>query len=216
MYSFTRFPYFQRWCCGLLVVISLLSVAACESTRTPDKGYFAIDSLMDAQIRSLLKHNASVHKQTLLGEKEVPIDITPPDEQRWRDELDVFRDLNIINRHYGSNLYVVENHVQDEHSNLRIRSATLREGVDESAEGGLRVRYLKIFYEGSYQNIRRLEARYAESNSMYDNDRFLTMVFNDVYQAPLLTEYSIEGGQKIVLGDSVNYRVRAQVLYTQD
>jgi hypothetical protein len=189
---------------------------SCESALAPGDGYFPIDSLLDQQIGVLLKRNAALHKLTTLGSESTPVDITPADEQEWNDQLDVFRDLNMINRYTDSNAYLVQDNLPDERSNLTVRSVTLRNDLDESHQGEIRVKYLRIFYEGAHRNIRRLEARYAESNSMYTNDRYLTMIFEDVYSKSLLTEYTIEGGQKIVLGDTVSYKIEARIFYTND
>jgi hypothetical protein len=178
------------------------------------KGFFPIDSLLDQQIAVLLKSKAALRKVTTLGSNSSPVDITPANEQEWKDQLEIFRDLNIINRYGDLNAYLVQDNLQDERSNLTVRSATLRNDLDESLQDEIRIKYLKIFYEGSHRNIRRLESRYAEANSMYANDRYLTIIFEDVYGKSLLTEYTIEGGQKIVLGDTVNYKIEARILYT--
>lgn len=216
MCSYSNFSKLtQRLCYGLLFVVAVV-ITSCESARAPEAVFFPIDSLLEHQIAILIKSKATLHKITTLGNKAAPLDLTPANEQEWKDELDIFRDLSTINRYREANSYVIEDNLRDERSNLTVRSATIRNDLDKSTKQEIRIKYLKLFYERSRRNLRRLEARLAESNSMYGNERYLTMIFEDVYGKSLLTEYTIEGGQKIILGDTVNYKIEARIIYTNE
>jgi hypothetical protein len=70
---------------------------------------------------------------------------------------------------------------------------------------------LKIFYLDVPSKIRRIEALYQEENSLLKGSRFLVMEFEEINNNLVLTSFSIEGGQKMFLGDSVKFSVKGTV-----
>ena len=75
----------------------------------------------------------------------------------------------------------------------------------------LPIEYLKIYYQDSPNKIRRIEARYRESSMMYKTSQILVMEFMSVKDTMILTSYAIEGGQKMFMGDSVQYKINTSV-----
>jgi hypothetical protein len=74
-------------------------------------------------------------------------------------------------------------------------------------EEGLPVKYFKIYYQYNPSRLRKLEARFYELSSLYKSSRELTMDFQQFGDTVVLTSYSIVGGQKMMLDDSVQYRI---------
>jgi hypothetical protein len=162
-----------------------------------------MDSLMTQQINYLSASTATVRKITVLGEKSDTVIVTPKDSKGWIKELDIFRELDAINKPIYLGRYTVEEDLSDSKSNLKIRSFT--------GAGDLPISFLKIYYQGTPDRVRRIEAEYKQANSMYTGARFLSLEFEEIYNKPVLTSYSITGGQKMFLGDTVRYTVYASV-----
>ena len=76
----------------------------------------------------------------------------------------------------------------------------------------LPVVYLKIYYQGSIEKPRKIEALYDEANLLYESARLLSMHFAQVDNRTVLTHYSIKGGQKMIFGDSVAFYISAKIL----
>jgi hypothetical protein len=184
-------------------VFAVFMLSGCNGSQSAgDRGYYPIDSLLDFQVRYLSENKATVHKSSLMQGDKSDNDYVPADTVDWNKELEIFRTLNSINKPVNRDKYVSTDQ-KDTRSNLTVRSFTTREELP--------VKYLKIFYQETPKNIRRLEAQYEEENAMYHSTRFLTMEFEDASRNSVLIYYGISGAQKMILGDSVQYNIRAQV-----
>jgi hypothetical protein len=187
----------------LILLLGSFLVSGCYENVKTNAGYYPIDSLISVQIKYLTSSKASIEKVAFLDEKPARSSFTPKDSVAWEKELEPFSFLTVINKPINKGLYLVENGVRDAKSNLNIKSF--------AGKNGLPVEYLKVFYEGGISNLRRLEAKYHESNLMYKGTRFLVMEFQDIRNTPTLVHYSLVGGQKMFLGDTVKYSIEAQV-----
>jgi hypothetical protein len=188
--------------------IFLLSsfLASCSSERTREIGLYNIDSLVTTQAGYLLSHNAALTKTARLDDSEKVSEVIPKDSMEWENELAIFSELNAINKPINKGAYNVEVY-KDAETGLDIKSFSTKEELP--------VKSLKIFYNQSPDSIRRIEAKYNESNSLYSSGRFLTMEFSPLFGRPLLHSYSINGGQKMVLDDSVRYDVKVIVSFNK-
>jgi len=166
------------------------------------------DSLITAQVAYLGEHKARLHKATKLGQRESEAATVPAGATGWENELDIFRQLESINKPVNRAQYTVEKS-SDAKSNLEVRIFTGTAKPGEPVE--MPVKYLKVYYQNTPDNIRKIEAQYDEANTLYKGSRFLRMEFQQVYNKTVLTSYSITGGQKMFMGDSVNYDINAFV-----
>jgi hypothetical protein len=165
--------------------------------------YYPIDSLMEAQINYLAEHRALLTKKAEIDGKEDTSSFTPKDTTSWASELDIFTELNVINKPITMGSYTVERGINDTQSNLSILSFSTTEDLP--------IVYLKVYYLEKESNLRRIEALYHEENSLLKGSRLLIMEFQEINDAIVLTSYSIEGGQKIFLGDSVKFSIQGTV-----
>jgi hypothetical protein len=189
----------------LKTIFFCLFVASISCTTSTKKNvlYYPVDSLINAQVGFLTKSKALLAKKAEIDGTEETISITPSDSAAWAHELDIFSELNVINNPVNAGNYIVENGVKDSNSNLTIRSFTGKETLP--------VVYLKIFYLETPAKLKRVEALYREENSLLKGSRLLILEFQEINNKTILTSYSIEGSQKMFLGDSVKFSIKGTI-----
>lgn len=193
----------------IVCVLLLATLFSCQTGKNKNVALYNADSLITTQVAFLSEHKARLHKITKLGDKESEAATVPKSVKDWENELDIFRELASVNKPVNRRLYAVERS-SDVKSNLEVKSFI---GQPEPGKKKVEmpVKYLKVFYQNTPDNIRKIEAQYDESNALYTGSRFLKMEFQQVYNKTVLTSYSITGGQKIFMGDSVSYDISAFV-----
>lgn len=179
----------------------MIIVLSCESPRE-EAGFYAIDSLVNAQVNLLTDAKARLKKEVGLGEKMDTTTIIP-DSIAWVKELDIFRQLQIINKPLNQKSYRVEDGLHDPASNLSIKAFTTSDDLP--------VRFMRIYYQHSIDKPRRIDASYDVENRLYASARLISMEFRQVNNKTILNSYSISGGQKMVLGDSVNFFIKGRI-----
>jgi hypothetical protein len=193
--------YFFRWIVLLLIVL----MAACTRPNKTEATHFNIDSLLNKQVVDLWSLKASLTKEGNIGETKQDTLLTALDTTRWRKELDIFTEIGLINKPAYRVLYTMKDGLADASSNLTIRE------FETTHE--LPVRYLKLFYLDDLQKLRKVEALIRQENALLKTQRKLVMEFSDVYNKNVLTSYSIEGGQKMLAGDSVHFTLNGTVQF---
>lgn len=194
---------------SIVFVLFMATLFSCQTGKNKTVALYNADSLITTQVAYLSEHKARLHKVTKLDEKDSEAATVPNGVHGWENELDIFRQLESVNKPVNRGLYTVEKS-SDAKSNLEVKIFRGQpEPGQEKVE--LPVKYLKIFYQNTPDNIRKIEAQYDESNTLYTGSRFLKMEFQQVYNKTVLTSYSITGGQKMFMGDSVSYNISAFV-----
>lgn len=187
---------------GMLILAASLS--ACESERVPAT-FYPVDSLITAQIRHLAKVDAGLRKEAILKGSADTVVYTPGDTATWAKELDIFRQLDVINKPVNRDGYRVVDGLTDSGSNLIIKEFRRK-------RERLPVVYLRIYYQSATGRPRKIEALYEDVNSMFRSRRHLTMRFDQVGDQTVLTAYTVKGGQKMVLSDSTAYHISGRIL----
>lgn len=185
----------------LIVLFLIWTLFSCANNKKGSPLY-PVDSLLHAQATYLSEKNATLNKVVVLDGKQEEIALAPKDIQAWRNELDIFTALDVINKPINRSYYSIED-ISDSRSNLKVKSFTTKEDLP--------VRYIRIFYYQKPNRLRRLEAQFKESNSLYNSSRDLSMDFQQFGDTIVLTSYSITGGQKMLLDDSVQYRINGSL-----
>ena len=181
----------------IIVLILLGSLVSCADGKKT-KALYPVDSLLQAQANYLSARKAHLKKIVVLGGKEEEISLAPKDIIAWRNELEIFTALDVINKPINRSYYTIKD-LSDSRSNLKVKAFATTEDLP--------VRFIKIYYYQSPNKLRRLEAQFKESNSLYTSLRNLTMDFQQFGDTIVLTSYNIVGGQKMLLDDSVQYRI---------
>lgn len=180
-----------------------MAALSCESEKQP-AAFYPIDSLISDQVHHLAAIRAGLFKEALLSGEADTITITPADTMAWKKELEIFRKLDEINKPVNKLNYKVTDRRVDPGSNLMVKAF---ESLEE-----LPVVYLKVYYQGNIRKPRKLEALYDEGNLLFQSARLLSMHFEQIGNKTVLTSYSVEGGQKMALGDSVSFYIGGKVL----
>lgn len=181
----------------------IVSLSSCENKRRGTKYYYAIDSILNEQTKFLANSKAKLTKEAFIDSKKETKSYIPVSDTAWTYELDVFAELNDINKPANVGKYRIEQGVKDANSNLLMYTI-------ESTEK-LPVVFLKVYYLYNLSNIRRIEGLYQEESSLLKSSRQLSMEFQNINNKIVLTSYSITGGQKMLLGDSVQFSVNGMV-----
>jgi len=180
-----------------------ISLASCYKKENKESLYYPMDSLINAQVEYLEQSKAVLSKSAEIDGVEESNSFTPKDSTAWANELDIFSELNVINSLGNARSYVIENGVKDANSNLSIRSFV--------GKGTLPVVYLKVFYLETASRIRRIESLYKEENTLVKGSRLLILEFEEINKRVVLTSYSIEGSQKMFLGESVKFSIKGTI-----
>jgi len=187
----------------LFILLAVVVFSSCENNRSDTKYYYALDSLLSNQTKFLAESKASLTKDAFIDGKRERKSYTPASDTAWTHELDVFAALNDINKPANVGKYHIEAHVKDVNSNLLIYSIESNERLP--------VVFFKVYYLINLSNIRRIEGFYQEESSLLKSSRQLSMDFQNINNKIVLTSYSIVGGQKMLLGDSVQFSVNGMV-----
>jgi len=190
-------------CYSLLVFLVGSGLGSCERKHSRVKDLYAVDSLLHSQVGHLARHNASIAKVTSLKGKNNIVTLKPGDTIAWKKELEIFDVLNTINKPVNRQRYRVELH-SDSKSNLKVKSFLTNEELS--------VKYVKIYYQHSTTQIKKIEASYEESNALYHSAKVLILEFEQIRDTSVLTTYSVRGGQKMFLDDSIQYDIRGKLI----
>lgn len=182
----------------LLFIGSILFTGCDKASQKYDKAYLDFDSLLHAQSDLLLAGKYTVHKTAMLDGKKEDSSFQP-DSIRLANELDVFRQIDVINKPLYRTTYKIIDGEKDTQSNLLIRTY--------EATGPSPVPFVKIYYHQNITHIKKIESVYRDENTLYATQRMLQLAFDDTTGIPLLTSYSLQGIQKMTLSDSVHFSV---------
>lgn len=189
-----------------IVVVLLLSSCKNKELVATDY-YFNIDSLVSANAAYFEKVKPGLKKRAEINGKKDTTAIVPADSTAWADELHIFRQLGALNNPVNRDNYIIEDNLNDPQSNLTICQYT--------TSADLPLIMLKVYYQRRLPEIRKIEAVYNEKNALYSSSRFLTLKMEKIYNKTIITSYSVNGGQKMILGDSVDFQINATLVFPE-
>lgn len=181
----------------LFLALAWLMLSCGPRTSAPIQGAFDVDAFLNSQVTLLSQRGVTLQKRADVN--GIGSDSTlVPSATRWGQELDIFRQLNLIGSRLYSETYERDNTLDDPQSNLKIqryrsKTAPLRE--------------LRLYYQDDLRHLRRLEGEVVEDNPMYLARRALTLEVEEVGGQLILTSYRVVGYQKLALRDTASYLI---------
>jgi hypothetical protein len=183
------------------LIISIVLLTACNKQNEKyDKAYFDFDSLVNAQVDVLTKVHSTLAKSVSLDGK-VDQSSHTTDSTLLAQELDVFRQLDLINKPLYRNTYEVIDGEKDTQSNLRVKRY--------KAKTPAPIAFVTFYYHDDFTQIKKIESVYQETNSLYATKRQLQLEFDDSTGTMVLSKYRMTGSQKMILSDSVKFTIEA-------
>jgi hypothetical protein len=180
----------------------ILLLMACENPSESVNKLYAFDSLLQSQALHLAHAKAVLKKEVEMGGHRQQSIAQPKDSIAWSNELGIFNQLSAINKPVNRSSYTVTQQ-QDSLSNLFMKVIRTNKNLP--------LKEVKLYYLNTPVNLRKVEGRLNERNSLYKSARVLTVFFNEVDNKIMLTSYSIQGGQHMIFGDTVQFDIRASV-----
>jgi hypothetical protein len=180
-----------------------IALSSCNQVSQTTKLY-NIDSLLSKQVQLLAAGKPKLQKYAVIGTNNDTLSYVP-DSAAWSRELEIFRQLEAMNKPVNRSNYLVDDNLYDPGSNLTVKAFTALEPLP--------VRSVRVFYDTDIQKPRKIEAIYDEENSLYKSSKNLLLEFQQINNKTLLTSYSIDGGQKMMLSDSVTFSVKGRIQF---
>ncbi|MGE0588597.1 MAG: hypothetical protein AB7O48_08490 [Cyclobacteriaceae bacterium] len=183
-------------------LVMLFFVAGCVEKAKNTDPFFEIDQLIDQQINILKRSGASVEKKAEVGDANDTSSFVP-DSVQWANELDAFRQIANINRPIYKEAYSIEEGLDDHHSNLKIKRFSTSRNIP--------VKSLDVYYQDNIEKLRKIEAVITDQNALFFASKKLILQFEEHQSKLLLAGYSIQGVQKMMLRDSVNFTIESKI-----
>lgn len=180
-----------------LAIVGCIFLSACgqSSARKEISAYYKIDSLFNSQIHELA--GVPFSKAAIIDGKSENALVTF-DTTAWKKELSMFAGLD-INKAALVGAYEV---TEETTSTGRSVSYNLK------GPGDAGVQWIRL-EQNAAGKVVKMEALFREENALYQNQRKLSANFGVVDGKSVLHAYRVEGFQKILMKDTVNYKIEA-------
>lgn len=177
---------------------------ACQrSDEQVTTAFFNVDSLIDAQVSHLAQQNFSLLKNANMDGKSDSVFIADLDTNAWQKELEIFRKLDLNNKPVNKTNYAIKKGLKDPDSDLLV--------CEYTALNKQPLAVVKIYYQDNVLNPKRIEGQISEHNGLYSSNQQLRLIFSEIQSQTLLTQYEIKGGQRMILGDSVQFKINGVI-----
>lgn len=186
--------------CGSWALLFSL-VAACSPEEKATTKFFDFDGLINEQISQLSQRMRVLDKEARMSTTESDTAFLPS-VKGWESELEIFRQLETLNKPTFQSVYRIEDSVKDTRSNLKIR---------QYAAADVPIPIVRFYYQDEFSRLKRIDAVITEKNPLFTTYRTLTMEFDEDDGKPLLTRYGMKGFQKMILRDTVRFSVQGQI-----
>lgn len=179
----------------------LFLLAACSQEQKSTKKFYDFDGLIDEQISQLSQRMRVLDKVAQMSTTHSDTTFLPT-VNGWESELEIFRQLETINKPTFQNAYRITDPVEDSKSNLKIRQYVAFD---------VPIPVVRFYYQEEFSRLKKIDAEITEKNLLYTTHRALTMEFDEEDGKPLLIRYAMSGFQKMVLRDTVRFTMKGQI-----
>lgn len=189
----------------LFLVLVFVSCSNESSNSGASKMYFSMKDLIDNQIELLSAGEYKLEKSAVLNQLK-DVETFTPDSAGWNVELKLFKDAD-INVPSLRGVYEKVEGPGEVGSNLRevmyVPTSKIKIGVQ----------YLKIFFVEEIDDPRKIEIKVSDSNPLFRSETILKLgMRRDGNDNLILDNYEIDGGQKMMMMDTVAYRISGEII----
>lgn len=181
--------------------IFIFFFTSCNGTVERDKQeYFDMEGLVSQQIRLLNSLDPYLIKKASINGVEEEKN-RKLDSAEWVSELSIFMETDINKPKLMGNY----NKEELEKDNQKVILYTAKDPAE------VQVEFLKIIYQN--ERLNSIESFFTEKNILYVTRRKLEMTFSQNQGEPILSDYRITGQQKMILKDTINYKIDSKILF---
>lgn len=179
----------------------VVMVTACRQEAIQSEKNLDFRGMIDRQVDQLSRQQRHLTKSAGM-DQNLSDSTYLPTRIAWARELEIFSELELINKPAYRNAYALQDSIDDPNSNLFIR---------QYVSPGAPVPLIRLFYRDSVHHLKRLEAVMQETNLLYSTERMLTLEFDQEYKQSVLSRFSIHGFEKMAGGDTIRFNIRGQI-----
>jgi hypothetical protein len=186
---------------AFIVFFAFVFASCTRPEQKYQKLYFNFDSLITQQLEILENQKVLIQKTASISGNQSS-GSTPSDSVSLAKELDIFRQLDAINKPLFKNQYEITE-APDTKSNLTVRTyrAKIKSSVPE----------VRFYYLNDFSKLKKIESVYLEENTLYYTLRQGVLEFSpEGGVGILLTKVSVKGVQKMILSDSVPFYIQSE------
>lgn len=196
--------YYKRFFLGQILLLFLLIVGGCQEVVNKKiqntHQYFDLKGLLEEQIYLLDSLEPTVTKTTnidgMAERQSLHFDSTA-----WAREMEIFFEVDINDPILRDAYELVKENIGD--------SLNLESYVSKDIKNA-EIEFLKIFYPPEKDIPLYITAVFSEKNALYNSKRSLKLVFERQQGLNILKGYSIEGVQKMLMKDTIFYKVQVE------
>lgn len=189
----------------LLILASAAALSSCDKGAAVDPAapgaahvagpYFDVRGLLDAQVRQLAARHPGVEKQVSL--RNNPTETVRVPQVKWADELQIFYQAD-INKAALRGAYAVDSaHLP---GGAMRRTYRLQPGHDNAP-------VLRLDVTSTAGRPQQVQATLRQDNTLFFGQKDLRLTL----QNGQLSQYSVNGVQKLVLFDTLRFRTQAVI-----
>lgn len=185
---------------SFFILLAGLSLACQRKAERLTNTFFNVDSLINAQVIYLGDHKPDLYKEASLSGEKDSVLFNDLDTTALKKELETFHQLDLNIKPVNRENYDIRKGIPDPQSNLLF--------CEYTAKKKLPLKVVKIYYQNSLSTPKKIEGEIVEQNGLYSSIQHLILELNEINKVTLLTQYEITGGQKMILGDSVEFKIK--------
>ncbi len=185
----------------LFLINSLMSCSGIdESQQTEKKGdYYDLSGLVQSQMETLNDQQPKVYKTAEIDGQEESKLVENVD---WEKELSLFVDAD-LNKPRLISLYDTRNYKNDEGDQVIVYQMK-----EKDVSGVIKMEIVNDPTEGE---LKKILIEYCEANLLFTTEQWLSLDFNGSSGTPELKSYSIEGFEKMVMKDTMSYKIHGEI-----
>lgn len=173
---------------------------ATKNVETANK-FFNIVGLIDHQVKMLDSVSLSLLKIATIDGVEENILLTSPNFSTWTKELAIFKSADI------NKPILVDSYELAQIETVGIKTTIYKSRFPKATQ----VDSLAISFIDNEEIPIKIHARLTSNNSLFESEKSFDLVFKNVNAQRLISNYKIEGWQKMISKDPISYLIEGSV-----